>query len=445
MKLKDLAHNQKNPRTITDAKLAQLKKALLKFGDLSGIVFNRQSKQLVGGHQRSKHFDDSTDVVYTKKFSKPTKTGTVAEGYVEMNGERFAYREVQWDRPTELAANIAANKGAGEWDLPELGAMLKELSHFDLDFDMDLTMHDADELQEFEGILVKEHTRVGPTGVDEDEVPEPKAPRAKLGDVYRLGSHRLMCGDSTNLKHAEKLMKGAKADLIFTDPPYGVAYEQGKFTGSTPKKKFDPIANDEKQGKDLYDFLAAIWKCAHAMTAEVSVIYSWSPPLLEGAEILKSLVDSGWHIQSQIIWDKTRLVLGRADYQWRHEICWYGYKGKNHFWCGDRDQTSIWQQKRDNAYEHPTQKPVELAERAIQNSVKETGSVLDLFGGSGSTLIACEKTNRSCYMMELAPQYVDVIIERWENYTGKKAKLVVRATDKTLKKPVKQAEEHASV
>ena len=150
----------------------------------------------------------------------------------------------------------------------------------------------------------------------------------------------------------------------------------------------------------------------------------WSPPLLEGAEILRALVDSKIHVQSQLIWNKERLVLGRADYHWQHEICWYGYVGEKHYWCGDRKQTSVWNQKKDNNYVHPTQKPVELAERAIVNSSKSGDSVLDMFGGSGSTLIACEKTNRKCYTMELDPHYCDVIIARWEAVTGKKAEKI---------------------
>lgn len=150
MKAKDLAPNPKNPRTITTEKLNQLRKALLEFGDLSGIVFNRASGQLIGGHQRAKNFDEDAAVEYVRKYSRPTKTGTVAEGYVEFNGERYNYREVKWNKDREKAANLAANKSAGEWDLPQVGEWLKELGSFDVNYDLDLTMFDVKELKLFE-------------------------------------------------------------------------------------------------------------------------------------------------------------------------------------------------------------------------------------------------------------------------------------------------------
>lgn len=441
MKIADLNKNPDNPRTITDEKKAQLKKALLKFGDLSGIVFNKKSKQLVGGHQRRDALDENSAITITKKYSKPTRTGTVAEGYVELGTDKFTYREVYWDERTERSANIAANKGAGVFDNDKLNEWMKQLSADD-DFDMSLTMFDDSELLDFEGIVVKEHTRVSAkTGVDEDEIPDRAPAITKLGDAYILGRHRLLCGDSTNAAQVDRLVKGAKPNLVFTDPPYGVSYEQGKFTGKAPKKKFEAIANDEKRGNDLYLFLRDVWKAALTVVNDTCVFYSWSPPLLPGAEILKSLIDSGIHVQSQIVWDKKRLVLGRADYQWRHEICWYGYRGKHHFWCGDRDQTSVWEQKRDSVYDHPTQKPVELAERAVLNSTEAGGQVLDLFGGSGSTMIACEKTQRRCFTMELDPHYCDVIVARWEKYTGLKAKHIKA---EVKRKPATQAKEQGN-
>lgn len=216
MRAKDLAPNPKNPRKITDAKVEMLKRAMLEFGDLSGIVYNSKSKQLVGGHQRTKILPPDAKVVITKSFEKPTKAGTVAVGYVELNGDRFGYREVSWDRHREMAANIAANKGAGEWDLPELTEWMKELSSFDADdFDMSLTMFDEDELEEFGGIIVSEHTRTrtGPTGVDEDEVPEKAPPRTRLGNIYQLGEHRLICGDSTDAASARARSSATKPPI----------------------------------------------------------------------------------------------------------------------------------------------------------------------------------------------------------------------------------------
>jgi hypothetical protein len=202
MKLKNLAHNQKNPRTVTDAKLAQLKKALLKFGDLSGIVFNRKSGKLVGGHQRSKILDGDQEITITKKYVKPTKSGTVTEGYILLKGERFRYREVEWDDTTEKAAAIAANKNAGEWDIPQLNATLQELSHFDLDFDVGLTMFDSKELADLPApIEVAAHTR------KQKEPKEPKPPKCKAGESYRMGSSTLRCGPD-DLEFCDQVLDG---------------------------------------------------------------------------------------------------------------------------------------------------------------------------------------------------------------------------------------------
>jgi len=341
------------------------------------------------------------------------------------NGTLEAAKALGWDKintvrteltgPEAIAFAIADNRSGelAEWDLENLGASLKALG--DMDFDLSAIGFDEKDLAK----LVPEQIKAGL--IDDDEVPEVTETRCKVGDLWQLGDHRLLCGDSTNVQHVERLMDGEKADMVFTDPPYGVSYEQGKFTGNVPDKKFKPIANDELRGDSLKDFICSA--IGPIPTAEGCAIYCWSPPLLEGAAILSAIVDCEWHIQSQIVWDKKRLVLGRADYQWRHEICWYGYKGKNHYWCGDRNQTSIWEQKRDSNYDHPTQKPVELSERAVINSSAKDAAVYDCFLGSGSTLIACEKTNRRCFGMEIDPHYCDVIIARWEKFTGKTATL----------------------
>lgn len=194
MQIKDIAPNPNNPRIITDDKLTMLKKALAEFGDLSGIVYNRKSKQLVGGHQRRKLIDDKTPIVITAKHSKPTKVGTVAEGYIEVKGERFAYREVYWPAAKEKAANIAANKGAGSWDMPQLAEWMKELNSFDVDFDLNLTMFDAKDLEVLDGITVREHTRTPGTGKEDDEDKEIPSARCKANQVYRLGDSYLKCG-----------------------------------------------------------------------------------------------------------------------------------------------------------------------------------------------------------------------------------------------------------
>ena len=260
----------------------------------------------------------------------------------------------------------------------------------------------------------------------DDEVPETAQNEmgVELGDIYILGDHRLMCGDSTDQATVEKLMDGNKADMVFTDPPYGVNFEQGKFIGRDKQAKdrgFKPIANDHLQGEELEHFLSLCWNNVLKIT-DVCSVYIWSPSMIESFSILKSAINSGFHMQSQIIWNKTPFVIGRADYHWKHEVCWYGYYGKNHKWFGGRDKSTVWDvAKTVSSDQHPTMKPEKLAEIACLNSTENGDVVLDLFGGSGSTLIACEKIKRKCYMMELDPHYCSVIIKRWEKYTGKKA------------------------
>ncbi len=277
-------------------------------------------------------------------------------------------------------------------------------------------------IEDFQSILEKKFdmTFEKPEG----EIPEPpEEPKSKLGQIYKLGDHRVMCGNSET--DIPKLLQNNKINLIFTDPPYGVKYEQGKFTGSKVKKKFEKITNDEKQGQILQQWIKLIFSNIIKF-CENTTLYVCAPPMMGSLMILQGLIESGFHMQSQIIWKKNQFIFGRADYHWRHEIIWYGYSSNPHYWCGDRTQDTIWEIKKDAAstYEHPTQKPVKLSQRSVVNSSKINDLVLDPFLGSGSTLIACEKTNRVCYGMELDPRYIDVIIQRWQNFTGKKAELL---------------------
>lgn len=431
MKIKELTPNPNNPRKITDDKLTMLKKALVEFGDLSGIVYNRRTKQLVGGHQRSKLFDTDSEITLTKEYPKPTQTGTVAEGFGVLSGERFSYREVDWPKHKEMAANIAANKGAGIWDMPQLGEWLKELNSFDVDIDLNLTMFDDDELSDFDGITVKEHVRTGPTGVDEDEIPEKAPARTKLGDIYRLGDHRLMCGDSTDAKSIRQLMKGEKADLWLTDPPYGVGMQAREESSSSSWVNKDrvnsQIINDDKSLDEMKLFWKAAASSAHQATTDKASYYWFA---CQGGDqmmmmmMMMMLGEASWQVKHELIWVKDQMCFGRADYHYKHEPIIYGWKRKcSHEWFGDRCQVSTFECPRPKKSDlHPTMKPIELLEKILINSSAKDSRVLDTFGGSGSTLIACEKTGRKCFMMELDPSYCDVIVDRWEKYTGKQAK-----------------------
>lgn len=437
MKLSDLTPNEKNPRTITDAKLKQLAKAIKEFGSLDGFIWNSKTKRLVSGHQRQKIGTDS-QITITKKFSKPTRTGTTAVGFVTIDGEQFPYRQVYWDEHTEKAANIAANKGAGEWDTALLTDWMKELNSFDLEFDMDLTMFDADEIKDMTGVEVEGYTRTGPTGVDEDEVSEKAPARTKLGDGYILGEHRLLCGDSTDIAQVERLMKGEKADMVFTDPPYGISIVKNNKVGSPAKRGF--VGLDEKAR--AVEYRAVEYRAvegddkpfdpAFILSLDVPTVVLW------GANHYASKLPDK---PQWLIWDK-KLESGKLDNNnfsdcelaWTNNIA-LSAKIYRHPWAGmlrkgDRKEEL-------SARVHPTQKPVGMCTEVIQDFSKINDSVIDLFGGSGSTLIACQKTGRKCRMMEIDPHYCDVIVERWEKYTGLKAKLIrtetkLRKTNKSL-------------
>lgn len=385
-----------------------------------------QIKQLAGS---IREFDFNQPILIDPK-------DTVIAGHARLMAAKLAgLSEVPTIQITHLDATrqkayiLADNRIAmdAEWDndLLKIETMTLRNEGFDLALagfnDDDLKRLDAKVIEPSEGLT------------DPDAMPESKAePISKEGDVWVLGNHRLMCGDSTLFDSVDKLMSGEKAHMIFTDPPYGVDFVQGKFKGThVNNRDFDPIKNDHMKGDQLKDFIQQALTNA-AMFSDVCSIYVWAPPMLEGMAIFQATTDAGWHIQSQIIWNKSSLVLGRADYHWKHEICWYGYKGRNHQWHGGRDKTTIWDvAKTKNSDLHPTMKPVELAIMACENSTMNGNNVVDLFGGAGSTLIACEKTGRKCLMMEIDPVYCDTIIRRWQEFSGKEA--ILESNGRTFK------------
>mgnify|MGYP003147223082 CR=1 FL=1 len=301
------------------------------------------------------------------------------------------------------------------WDMELLNLEIAGLS--EVDFDLDLLGFDSSELDK---LLVNDEEYL----TDEDEVPEPpKEPKSKLGDVYQLGEHRLMCGDSTNIEMIDRLMPKENADLVFTDPPYNVDYS------GRGKNNLGNIKNDNMKDEEFSDFCRGFFGCFHAKMKPLSSIYVCHPDSQSAPKIVFETTFAEYFKKSStIIWMKQSAGMGWQDYRVQHEPILYGWKeGKGkHYFIPDRSKTTIWKFNRDSqaSYVHPTQKPVGLSEEAILNSSKGLDIVLDLFGGSGSTLIACEKTNRKARLMELDPKYVDVIIERWENFTGKKAKKI---------------------
>ena len=311
------------------------------------------------------------------------------------------------------------------WDMDLLSLEITDL--LDQNFNIDTLGFDSAELDK---ILENDKEYF----TDEDEVPEPpEEPTAKLGDIYELGSHRLMCGDATILETVHKLMDNNLADLILTDPPYNVNYGGGRARGSTPKgavvKAHGEILNDKMSPEDFDKFISSTFENYNKSTKELSSIYVFHPDTKTEAKITFERFFAEYFKKSAtLIWNKGHAGLGYADYRPSHEPILYGWKeGKgSHYWCGDKTKKTVLDYSKGStqAYVHPTQKPVNLLEELIINSTKGQDIILDFFGGSGSTLIASEKANRKCFMMELDPKYVDVIIKRFENFTKIKAKKI---------------------
>jgi DNA modification methylase len=305
---------------------------------------------------------------------------------------------------------LALNAG---WDMDFLKLELQELE--DADFDLSLTGFDDKELDALLNVIE------GTDGLtDEDAVPEtPIEPKTKLGDIYILGNHRLMCGDSTSLDQIEKLLEGEMADMAFTDPPYNVDYGNS----NNPKHKSRQIMNDKMNDDDwntfVNDYITALLTYCHG-----NIYIAMSDKELGHMQLTFEKLGGKW--ASFIVWVKDRLVLSGKDYHSRHETILYGWKDgvSDRQRVEDRTETDVWEIKRpSNSELHPTMKPVELVERALTNSSKSGNIVLDLFGGSGTTMIAAERLGRKARLMELDPKYCDVIVKRWEDFTGKKAVL----------------------
>jgi site-specific DNA-methyltransferase (adenine-specific) len=370
----DLKPYDRNPRTITKEAFARLVTRIKEEGFRAPITTDGKGT-ILAGHQR---YRAAKELGYSKlPIMVPDRQLT----------------------PEECGQIVVAdNVSHGEWDFDILSADFEPI-----------------ELAEW-GVELPDLTQVDPEDIEEDEAPEPPAiPNTVLGDVWILGNHRVMCGDSTSIDAVDKLMNGAKADMLITDPPYNVAYE-----GKT--KEALTIQNDAMNDGDFMQFLTDAFSAADSALKPGGVFYIWHSDS-EGYNFRGSCKAVGWKVRQCLIWLKNSMVMGRQDYHWRHEPCLYGWKdGAAHLWNNDRKQTTILEFDRPQRNgEHPTMKPLSLIAYQIGNNSKSNDVVLDLFGGSGSTLIAAEQLDRKCYMMELDPQYVDVIVTRWQNLTGRQA------------------------
>lgn len=319
------------------------------------------------------------------------------------------------------ALRIADNKSGeiADWDLDKLGIELKAIESCDLDLDLSALGFDQEELTK----LLDPGAHDGLTDPDDcPPIPEGGQVLTQPGDLWVLGDHRVLCGDSSVPDHMARLMDGEQAYLLLTDPPYNVAYEGGTDAAMT-------IANDDMDEASYRKFLVATLGCAVAVLRPGGAYYCWHADS-EGLAVRSSCADIGLTVRQCLVWVKSSLVLGRQDYQWRHEPCLYGWKdGAAHTWLSDRSQTTVLEfDKPARNGEHPTMKPVPLFLYLLQNSCPAGGVVLDPFGGSGTTLIAAEQSARHARLMELDPRYCDVIVKRWEQFTGKQARQV-RATN----------------
>jgi len=379
-KVADLIPYARNARTHNDAQVAQIAASIREFGWTNPILVDG-ANGIIAGHGR---------VLAARKL------GMDEVPCIELSGLSDTQRRAYIIADNKLALNAG-------WDDELLAIEFAELA--DAGFDNLLTGFTQDEID----ALTPEQIPEGLT--DEDAVPEVQAePVSKLGDVWVLGKHRVMCGDSTSIDAVERLMDGRKANMLHTDPPYGVDYEG--------------VPNDHLKDVQLEAFLHDALSCAFTALAPGSNIYVWHADIT-ALEFISAFRSAGFKQArpSTIQWVKPSLTMSQGDYHSQNEPCLYGWKeGSGRVRVKDRKQTTIWKCDRtDEAKVHPTMKPVELCQRAIENSSEVNGIVLDLFGGSGSTLIACEKTARDCRMMELEPKYCDVIVRRWQEFTGKQA------------------------
>ena len=378
----------RNARTHSDDQVAQIAASIAEFGFTNPILTDGE-RGVIAGHGR---------LAAARKLE-----------LTEVPVIELTHLSAIQKKAYILADNrIAANAG---WDDELLGVELTELK--EAGFDLEL-MGFGDE--ELERLLNGEGDKTGLT--EDDAVPDlPVDPVSKTGDVWLLGQHRLLCGDSTVLTDVERVMNGQLADMAFTDPPYNVDY--GNNAKDKMRGKDRRIMNDAL-GDGFYQFLYDA--CVNLLIVTKGACYVCMSSS-ELHTLQRAWLEAGGKWSTFVIWAKNTFTLGRADYQRQYEPILYGWKeGTKHFWCGDRDQSDIWNYNKPRVNDlHPTMKPVELVERAIKNSSKTRDIVLDLFGGSGTTLIACEKTNRQARLVELDPKYVDVIVKRWEDYTGLKA------------------------
>lgn len=383
-----------NARTHSPAQISKLRSSLREFGFVNPVLIDRE-KNVIAGHGRIE--------------------AAKAEGMTEVPCVYVDHLTEAQKKAYILADNrLALDAG---WDDELLKIELDGLK--DLGFDVDLAGFESPELDAIAGLASAEPLE------GEDDVPEVQDDAVtKTGDVWILGEHRLLCGDATDVSQVEKLLEGRKADLVVTDPPYNVNYGNIKH----PKFKVREIKNDNMSREDFRAFCQAFASCLYAFCD--GILYVFGPPGEDG-RVMFTVLDEQFHCSTTIIWNKDQFTLGRGKYQNKYEPCWFGWNKDGSSFTDDRTLTNVWDFPRPKSSDlHPTMKPVGLIEMALAHSSKAGDVVLDIFGGSGTTLIAAEKNGRKARLMELDPHYCDVIVRRWQDFSGKEA--VLEATGQTF-------------
>lgn len=373
----------KNSRTHSEEQVAQIAASIKEWGFTTAVLVD-ESGSIIAGHGR---------LMAARKLGLTSLPVMVAKDWTDAQKRAYVIADNK----------LAINAG---WDNDLLALELGELG--DLGFDLELTGFTDEEIKALMPVDVTEGL------TDPDEAPPlPDNPVTRPGDVWVMGKHRLLCGDSTSVDDLAKLCENQAVDMWLTDPPYNVAYEGGT------KEKLT-IKNDSMGDDQFRQFLRDAYTAADTVMKSGAVFYIWHADS-EGYNFRGAAKDAGWTVRQCLIWKKSSLVLGRQDYQWQHEPCLYGWKdGAGHLWASDRKQTTILEfDKPSRNGEHPTMKPVALFEYQLLNNTKGGDIVLDSFGGSGTTLIAAEKNGRVARLMELDPKYCDVIVKRWQDFTGK--------------------------
>lgn len=401
-----------NPRAATKKEASELKKSLERFGFVEPVIVNSDPKRkniIIGGHFRV-------------RTAKDLGLKEVPVHYIKISDEK-----------KERELNLRLNKNLGHWNAELL-----------VEFDENLLLDVGFESDELDAMFAD--LKMEDENEKDDEAPEAaETSTTQIGEIWKLGRHRIMCGDATNPEHIKTLMDGKTADVVFTDPPYNVNYK------GHGQKTSNGIANDNMADSAFGKFLEKVFKNYRESIKSGAGLYVFHSSSSQ-AQFEYAIEKAGMEVKNQLIWNKPAFSLGRCDYHWKHEpffycavkdkkVQFYGNRKHSTVWdfqktdaqlfawaqkmkrAEEQGKTTVWSMARDKVgeYVHPTQKPVELIVYALRNSSKSGDLVLDFFMGSGSTLIAAEKTERACFGLELAPKYVDVVIKRWEDYTGEKA------------------------